>query len=80
MNKAKIGEVIGWIFVALMALYIGHTTVGFVGWSMYIIIEDPLIIVIYFAVYMILTMISNKLTNKNNKDENLPTSDNTDNG
>ena len=80
MNKAKIGEVIGWIFVALMALYIGHTTVGFVGWSMYIIIEDPLIIVIYSAVYMILTMIFNKLTNKNNKDENLPTSDNTDNG
>lgn len=80
MNKAKIGEVIGWIFVSLMALYIGHTTVGFVGWSMYIIIEDPLIIVIYSAVYMILTMIFNKLTNKNNKDENLPTSDNTDNG
>lgn len=80
MNKAKIGEAIGWIFVALMALYIGHTTVGFVDWSMYIIIEDPLIIVIYFAVYMILTMIFNKLTNKNNKDENLPTSDNTNNG
>ena len=78
MNKEKIGETIGWIFVALMALYIGHTTVGFVGWSMYIIIEDPLIIVIYFVIYMILMMIFNKLTNKNNKNENLPTSDNTD--
>lgn len=68
-RREKIESIIGWSLIIFMAFYIGHTTIGFVGLGMYIIIEDPILSISYLIISMIITIIINKLTSKKKKNE-----------